>query len=214
MHTARVGVPIASAVLALVYPTEYCVIDFRGWRQVFEQDRRQFTISDYKRYLVKVRELSRELQWPVQEVDLAVWEYDSRQRYGSKVHAAERSLHSATRSQIAGGSGCAGLQADEPGTVVSGEFTADDCYAMDGPEREPVDAYRFTVPEQRDVHAVVEAPGLDVQFALVREDGTVVKTQPYDGSFTSLFVQVPAGAYRITLRSLGAVPAGRLLEGC
>lgn len=77
-----VGVPIASAVLALVYPTEYCVIDFRGWRQVFEQDRNQFSISDYKRYLARVRELSRELQWPVQEVDLAIWECDLRQSKG------------------------------------------------------------------------------------------------------------------------------------
>ena len=111
-----------------------------------------------------------------------------------------------------GGPGCAHTEPYEPGMVVSGEFTASDCYAMDGPEREPVDTYRFVVPEQRDVHAVVDAPGLDVQLALLREDGTVVKMQPYDGSFTSLFAQVPAGTYRITLRSLGGgASLGRVL---
>lgn len=110
------------------------------------------------------------------------------------------------------GSGCAEAQMYELGTVVSGEFTLDGCYAMDGQEREPIDAYRFMVSEHRDVHAVVEAPGLDVQLALLREDGTAVKTQPYDGSFTSLFAQVPAGTYRITLRSLGGgASVGRLL---
>jgi hypothetical protein len=110
------------------------------------------------------------------------------------------------------GSGCAEAQLYELGTVVSGEFTADDCYAMDGAEREPIDSYRFVVPEQRNMHAVVEAPGLDVQLALLREDGTAVKTQPYDGSFTSLFAQVPAGTYRISLRSLGGgANVGRLL---
>ena len=73
-----VGVPVASAVLALVYPDEYAVIDFRGWRQVFDEERTSFYPSHYKRYLQEMRRLSRELGWPVQEVDLAIWEYDRR----------------------------------------------------------------------------------------------------------------------------------------
>lgn len=71
-----VGVPVASAVLALVLPEKYAVIDFRGWRRLFGEERRVFTISDYKRYLREVRRLAKELDWPVQEVDLAIWEYD------------------------------------------------------------------------------------------------------------------------------------------
>ena len=73
-----VGVPVASAVLALVFPDKYTVIDFRGWRQVFEEERSAFSISQYKRYLCKVRRLAQELNWLVQEVDLAIWEYDRR----------------------------------------------------------------------------------------------------------------------------------------
>ena len=71
-----VAVPVASAILALVYPNEYGVIDFRGWRQVFSEKRTSFSISDYKRYLQELRRLSHELGWPVQEVDLAIWECD------------------------------------------------------------------------------------------------------------------------------------------
>lgn len=73
-----VGIPVASAFLALVFPEKYCVIDFRGWRQVFGEEKRTFSISDYKRYLEKVRSISEELKWSVQEVDLAIWEYDRR----------------------------------------------------------------------------------------------------------------------------------------
>ena len=71
-----VGVPVASAILALVFPERYAVIDFRGWRQVFGEERTTFSVSDYRRYLREVQNLAQELGWPVQEVDLAIWEYD------------------------------------------------------------------------------------------------------------------------------------------
>ena len=73
-----VEIPVASAVLALVLPDEYAVINFRNWRQVFGEERRTFSLSDYKSYLEKIRPLARELGWRVQEVDLAIWEYDKR----------------------------------------------------------------------------------------------------------------------------------------
>lgn len=77
-----VGVPVASAILALVFPETYAVIDFRGWRQIFDENKRTFSISDYKRYLREIKRLATELGWSVQEVDLAIWEYD-RNNYSS-----------------------------------------------------------------------------------------------------------------------------------
>jgi thermostable 8-oxoguanine DNA glycosylase len=71
-----VGVPVATAILALVFPEKYAVIDFRGWRQVFGENKTTFSIGDYKRYLAKLRPLAAELDWSVQEVDLAIWELD------------------------------------------------------------------------------------------------------------------------------------------
>jgi hypothetical protein len=71
-----VGVPVASAVLALVFPEKYCVIDFRGWRQIFNENKNMFSISDYKKYLCEISKLAAELQWSIQEVDLAIWEFD------------------------------------------------------------------------------------------------------------------------------------------
>ena len=71
-----VGVPVASAILALVYPEEYAVIDFRVWRQVFNEEKRAFLIGDYKKYMQTIRQLANELGWSVQQIDVAIWEYD------------------------------------------------------------------------------------------------------------------------------------------
>ena len=73
-----VAVPVASAVLALIFPEEYAVIDFRGWRQIFGEGETVFSTPKYKKYLREVRRLANELGWPVQEVDHAIWEYDRR----------------------------------------------------------------------------------------------------------------------------------------
>ena len=71
-----VGVPVASAILALVYPEEYGVIDFRGWRQIFDVEKSTFTIPEYKRYLKELRKFRNELGWTVEEVDIAIWALD------------------------------------------------------------------------------------------------------------------------------------------
>jgi len=76
-----VGVPVASAILALVEPDRYCVIDFRAWRAMFPEKKREaFGIKEYLRYRGEVARLAKDLGWLVQEVDLAIWEYDRRPR--------------------------------------------------------------------------------------------------------------------------------------
>jgi hypothetical protein len=78
-----IAVPVASAVLTLVYPNKYAVIDFRNWRQIFGERKNGFSLSDYKRYMKEMRRLANELNWTVQEVDLAVQAYD----YGNESDA-------------------------------------------------------------------------------------------------------------------------------
>jgi hypothetical protein len=77
MALPGVGMGVASAILALSDPTRYCVIDFRGWRAVFSEERREFCISHYLEYRVAIANLAAVLGWPVQEADLAVWAYDN-----------------------------------------------------------------------------------------------------------------------------------------
>ena len=47
----RVGIPVASAILALAKPDKYAVIDFRGWRQIFARKKNSFSTRDYLTYL-------------------------------------------------------------------------------------------------------------------------------------------------------------------
>jgi thermostable 8-oxoguanine DNA glycosylase len=79
-----IGIPVASAVLALIDPQRYCVIDYRGWRAVFCEERRSFSTSDYLRYSKEVARVAADLGWSVQETDLAIWEYDRRRSQRSK----------------------------------------------------------------------------------------------------------------------------------
>ena len=78
-----VGVPVASAVLALVDPETYGIIDFRVWRQMFPGTRVDYSVSGYLRYMRELWCLAAQLQWRAQEVDLAIWEYDLRQQRAS-----------------------------------------------------------------------------------------------------------------------------------
>ncbi|WP_376793336.1 hypothetical protein [Thermoflexus sp.] len=71
-----VGIRVASAVLALVFPAKYATIDFRGWRQIFGEEKKEFSISDYKCYLREIKQLAAESGWLPQEVDLAIWAKD------------------------------------------------------------------------------------------------------------------------------------------
>lgn len=74
-----VGVGVASAVLALTFPDDYCVVDFRGWRALFGEDRRTFTTTQYLAYRAAVDCMAHLLDWSVQETDHALWELDRRQ---------------------------------------------------------------------------------------------------------------------------------------
>lgn len=74
-----VGVPVASAVLALTFPDDFCVIDYRGWRGLFGEDRRAFTTAQYLAYRAAVDCIANVLDWSVQETDHALWELDRRQ---------------------------------------------------------------------------------------------------------------------------------------
>jgi hypothetical protein len=80
-----IAVPVASAILSLTNPEQYGVIDFRGWRQIFDEEHRGFLISDYIRYMAELHRLAGELflmqgrRWTPQEVDFAIWIYDDQQ---------------------------------------------------------------------------------------------------------------------------------------
>ena len=70
-----VGVGVASAVWALIYPDEYCVFD-RLVKNISLPDDNRDDISLYTlEYLPRVREAAERLQLSPQKIDLALWQY-------------------------------------------------------------------------------------------------------------------------------------------
>lgn len=82
MSLPGVGLGIASAILAMALPADHAVIDFRGWRALYGEEQRSFSTRDYCKYLRDLRPLASELGWSVQDVDLALWEWDRRRAAG------------------------------------------------------------------------------------------------------------------------------------
>jgi hypothetical protein len=99
--------------------------------------------------------------------------------------------------------GCGRLPDHTPGSEVRGEFAESDCAVPAQGRREPVDYYRIQVDGRTDLHAVVDAPGLEVQLALLGEDGSAIAHDEWTGELTYFSAQVPAGTYQLRLQSRG-----------
>lgn len=76
-----VEVPVASAILTICFPTEYSVIDFRNWRQLYNMNEKKvyYTANEYWGYLKKIKELAETYKVTTQEIDMAIWQYDKEQ---------------------------------------------------------------------------------------------------------------------------------------
>jgi hypothetical protein len=68
-----VSTGVASAILALAFPDQYCVIDPRIWKTIYGQKQEQFSLSDYRHCLADVLSASVNLRWPPQGVDFFAW---------------------------------------------------------------------------------------------------------------------------------------------
>lgn len=108
------------------------------------------------------------------------------------------------------GSRCPGIQDYVPGTAVQGELTSDDCFEVEADRREPLDVWRIRADGRRDLHLVVDAPGMEVRLRLLTEDGVEVGVDEHVGAFTFIVTQVPAGTYRLEVRSKGGAFGGRV----
>jgi hypothetical protein len=107
------------------------------------------------------------------------------------------------------GEGCDQVEDYVAGTAVQGEFTVADCSVVEAGQREPLDVWRVRADARRDLHFIVDAPGLHVRLRLLTEDGVEVAADEYVGTFTYVVTQVPAGDYRLEVRSRGESFGGR-----
>jgi hypothetical protein len=72
-----VGIGVASTILTLSDPAHFAIIDFRNWEVLYSEEKHGFSVSEYKKYLVDVRNLASQLNCDVQEIDFVLWnEFD------------------------------------------------------------------------------------------------------------------------------------------
>ncbi len=73
-----VEIPVASAILTLCFPDKYSVIDFRNWRQVFNELKKktQYSVNEYCNYLEIINSIAKEFLFTTQEIDMAIWQKD------------------------------------------------------------------------------------------------------------------------------------------
>ena len=71
-------ISVASAILTLCFPDKYSVIDFRGWRQIFGEEKKysNYTTKEYISYLTIIRQMATYFGLTTQQVDMAIWQYD------------------------------------------------------------------------------------------------------------------------------------------
>ncbi|MGZ8174171.1 MAG: hypothetical protein ACXW01_09165 [Methylobacter sp.] len=67
------GIGVSSALLTLTFPEDYAIIDFRNWKILYGEDKKQFTKTEYKRYLETVVGLAKVLGCDTQEIDYLLW---------------------------------------------------------------------------------------------------------------------------------------------
>ncbi len=77
-----VQIPVASAIMTLCFPEKYCVIDFRGWRQVYGKVKKfgNYSIREYIDYWSKITNVALKFGVTPQEVDMAIWQFDIESR--------------------------------------------------------------------------------------------------------------------------------------
>lgn len=89
-----VGIPVSSAILTAIYPTQYCVIDFRAWRALEWYQRKvnlnsyrdycdfldsydsRASVNSYIAYLKAVRRIAEEHNMTPRKVEMALWKFD------------------------------------------------------------------------------------------------------------------------------------------
>lgn len=100
-HLKGVGVPVASAILTVIFPEYYCLLDYRAWRALLWvlklQESKSFCFKDYTkfsrvmddfrnypsldsyiRYLEKIKKLAKQNNMTPRKIEMALWIYDKK----------------------------------------------------------------------------------------------------------------------------------------
>lgn len=95
-----VGVPVASAILTLVDPRRYGVLDIRAWQLLFavrsvavNRRGQGFTIGQWETYLAALRHHARRLGVTTRAVEYTLFEAHRRRQEGTLYPSAKSTIH-------------------------------------------------------------------------------------------------------------------------
>jgi hypothetical protein len=84
-----VGIPVASAILTMVYPDRYTIIDFRALEALgIQRGDGEETVEFYLEYLQTCRSLAQEYKIDLRTLDRALWQWSK--EHGSSDNCADR----------------------------------------------------------------------------------------------------------------------------
>lgn len=84
-----VGVPVASAILTMVYPDKYTIIDFRALEALgIQRGDGEETVDFYLEYLRTCRSLAQECKIDLRTLDRALWQWSK--EHGSSDNCADK----------------------------------------------------------------------------------------------------------------------------
>ena len=90
-----VNIPVASALLTVIYPKIYCIVDFRVWNSLLWIEEKKYlfkdysiffdfinnfrgydTIKSYISYMEKIKKLAKKHRMVPREIEMALWQHD------------------------------------------------------------------------------------------------------------------------------------------
>jgi hypothetical protein len=84
-----VGIPVASAILTMVYPDRYTIIDFRALKALgIQRGAGEETADFYLEYLQGCRSLARDYKISLRTLDRALWQWSK--EHGSSDNCADK----------------------------------------------------------------------------------------------------------------------------
>lgn len=94
-----VGVPVASAIMTIIFPRYYCVLDYRAWRALhwtlkksksfrfasysefsdfLDNYGKYASLKSYSDYLEKIKKLAKGYNMTPRKIEMALWKYDEK----------------------------------------------------------------------------------------------------------------------------------------
>lgn len=68
-----VGTRVASAILTFYDPKKFGAVDWKAWKTLYDETKKDFEPKDYVKYLKDIRELAQKCNITPRNVDLALW---------------------------------------------------------------------------------------------------------------------------------------------